>query len=396
MLPMTPYRAALATTAALLLMFAIGSLYAWSVFVLPLERDLGLSRSAISSIFSLAIVCFTLFMLIGPQLYRYGGAPTIALLTGFAAAAGLALAGWDLSFSGVALGYGGLFGMANGLGYGLSIQVVQNALPRRRGMVTGIAVASYTLGAAISAQLFSAGIEVLGIGTTFLVTGAFMALVGIAAFVLLRVSRVDIQPPNPIPSHRPVVQSKGFFWALWFGFFFGAFAGVMVLAHAAAIVSSFGATIEEIALGTSMVALGNGVGRLGGGWFSDRVAPRRILTAMLLLAGLALLIIVTVPGVAVSIVALTVVGIGYGTMAGAYPVVISQLYGVANVSKIYGRVFTAWGLAGLGGPALGGLLFDWSGDYVMAILLAAAAALCSGFICYTLPASRAAPGASSQ
>ncbi len=223
-----------------------------------------------------------------------------------------------------------------------------------------------------------------------------MALVGIAAFVLLRVSRIDIQPPSPIPSHRPVVQSKSIFWVLWFGFFFGAFAGVMVLGHAAAIVSSFGATIEQIALGTSMVAVGNGVGRLGGGWFSDRVAPRRILTAMLLLAGLALLIIVTVPGVAVSIVALTVVGIGYGTMAGAYPVIISQLYGVANFSKIYGRVFTAWGLAGLGGPALGGLLFDRSGDYVMAILLAAIAALCSGFICYTLPASRAAPGASSQ
>ena len=393
MLSMTPNRAAAAAAAAMLLMFAIGSLYAWSVFVLPLERNLGLSRSAISSIFSLAIVCFTLFMLIGPQLYRYAGAPTIALLTCLAAAVGLVLAGWDLSFYAIALGYGGLFGTANGLGYGLSIQVVQNAFSARRGLVTGLAVASYTLGSAIFAPLFSAGIEVLGIGTTFVVTGAFMALVGIAAFVLLRVSRVDIQPPSSIPSHRPMVQSKGLFWALWFGFFFGAFAGVMVLGHAAAIVGSFGATPEQIVFGASMVGIGNGIGRLGGGWFSDRVAPRRILTTMLLLAGLALLVVATVPAVAVSIVALTIVGVGYGTMAGAYPVVISQIYGVANVSKIYGRVFIAWGLAGVGGPALGGLLFDQDGDYFMAIVLGAAAALCSGLICYTLPASRAAPGA---
>jgi OFA family oxalate/formate antiporter-like MFS transporter len=344
----------------MLLMFAIGSLYAWSVFVLPLERNLGLSRSAISSIFSLAIVCFTLFMLIGPQLYRYAGAPTIALLTCLAAAVGLVLAGWDLSFYAIALGYGGLFGTANGLGYGLSIQVVQNAFSARRGLVTGLAVASYTLGSAIFAPLFSAGIEVLGIGTTFVVTGAFMALVGIAAFVLLRVSRVDIQPPSSIPSHRPMVQSKGLFWALWFGFFFGAFAGVMVLGHAAAIVGSFGATPEQIVFGASMVGIGNGIGRLGGGWFSDRVAPRRILTTMLLLAGLALLVVATVPAVAVSIVALTIVGVGYGTMAGAYPVVISQIYGVANVSKIYGRVFIAWGLAGVGGPARWASIEHWS------------------------------------
>ncbi|HET6221239.1 MAG TPA: hypothetical protein VFE11_03700, partial [Dongiaceae bacterium] len=126
-----------ATAAAILLMAMLGTLYAWSVFVEPLESRFAQSRSLISAIFSAAIVAFTIGMLIGHRFYGALSAPAIVVLTGLVAAAGLALAAAGDSVWLVAAGYGGLFGLANGIGYGLSLQIIQNADARSRGLVTG-------------------------------------------------------------------------------------------------------------------------------------------------------------------------------------------------------------------------------------------------------------------
>ena len=51
---------------ALLYNPAIGSLYAWSVFVRPLEQATGAGRAEISTVFALAIVCFAGGSLLAP------------------------------------------------------------------------------------------------------------------------------------------------------------------------------------------------------------------------------------------------------------------------------------------------------------------------------------------
>ena len=55
-----------AVVAALLFNPMLGSLYAWSVFLDPLEAELGLPRAKISGIFSIAIFCFTKDMIFAP------------------------------------------------------------------------------------------------------------------------------------------------------------------------------------------------------------------------------------------------------------------------------------------------------------------------------------------
>jgi OFA family oxalate/formate antiporter-like MFS transporter len=388
---MPPRRAWLAATAALVIMVSIGALYAWSVFVAPLEAALGASRSASSAVFSLAVASFTLSMLFGARLYPYARPEGIALATLALAAAGFALAGWGQSIPAVAIGFGGLFGCANGLGYGFSLQVAQQALPHRRGLITGIAVAAYTLGSAAFALLFAWGIRTLGLDATFRATALYMLAVGALAYLLLKAARLQFAEPARQPASRAAGASGAHvFWILWLGFLLGAFAGVMVLGHAAAIVGSFGGTPQQMALGASLVAAGNGIGRLAGGWLADRMPARRLLSAMMLLAGSALLLILGAPTPAAASAALFTMGAGYGAMAGGYPVVVSQLYGIASVSRVYGRVFTAWGVAGLAGPLLAGVLFDQAHDYRLALLLGGGAALGAGLVCAAIPARDAA------
>lgn len=363
------------------MMFSMGSLYAWSVFVAPLEARLGASRAEISSVFSLAIVCFTLAMLFGAALHRYVSAPWLGLLAGALAVAGFLLAGLlGDSLVAIGLGVGGLFGIANGLGYGLSLQAAQAAAVHRRGLMTGLAVASYTAGSAAFSGLFAWGIARLDVPATFVCAAFYMAVIAVAVFLLLRLSGISIGAAKPQSSARPWSGFDRSFWILWFGFFFAALAGVMVLGHAAAIVGALGGSARAMALGAALVALGNGVGRLAGGWLTDWQPPRRFLSALLLLAAIALLSLLVWPFSIMAMASLTLMGLGYGSMAGAYPVIVSRLYGLASLSRVYGRIFTAWGAAGLAGPYLGGLLFDRSGSYQEAIAAALAAALLGSVI----------------
>ena len=384
---MPPQRPWLAATAALAIMASIGALYAWSVFVAPLETALGASRSAISAIFSLAVATFTLGMLFGARLYAYARPASFALATLALAAAGFALAGWGQSVATVAAGFGGLFGCANGLGYGFSLQLVQQALPQRRGLITGIAVATYTVSSAAFALLFAASIQAFGLAATFYATALYMLAIGALAWFLLQAAGIEFTAHtqhSAAPARAPAPQRV--FWILWSGFLLGAFAGVMVLGHAAAIVGSFGGTPRQMALGASLVAVGNGIGRLGGGWLADRVPARRLLSAMMLMSGSVLILILGAPAPAAVSAALFAMGIGYGAMAGSYPVVVSQLYGIASVSRVYGRVFTAWGVAGLAGPLVAGALFDQAHDYRLALLLGGGAALAAALVCAAIPA----------
>lgn len=70
--------------------------------------------------------------------------------------------------------------------------------------------------------------------------------------------------------------------------------------------------------------------------------------------------------------AIVVVGGSYGALIAVYPVAVSDRFGPRASARIYGRVFTAWGLAGLVGPWGAGALFDMFGNYSLATALASA------------------------
>jgi OFA family oxalate/formate antiporter-like MFS transporter len=53
------------------------------------------------------------------------------------------------------------------------------------------------------------------------------------------------------------------------------------------------------------------------------------------------------------------------------------MFNMLDAPRIYGRVFTAWGSAGVLGPLIAGSLFDWTGSYQMALFVAGALAMVS-------------------
>ncbi len=376
----TPQRQHLAVAAAVLVMASIGTLYAWSIFVAPIEAAFGRSRAATSLVFSLATAAFTIGMLAGPSLLRGWSPQAVALLSCLLAAAGLTLAAAAESIWLIALGFGILFGLANGFAYGSSLQVVQHAVPHRPGLFTGIAVASYMLGSAAGAPLLSFAAQAWSYRLALLILAAWLAAAGMLACLLLHRSRIGDVIAAVGTAAATAGAPFGAMAILWVVFLLSSLVGVMTLAHAAPLAASFPGGEYRLALAAALVALGNGAGRLAGGWLSDRLAPRTLLCGAPALIGAALAAVLIVPRLDILLAALCVIGVGYGAIAGYLPAIVASSYGAPALTRLYGRLFTAWGLAGLAAPYLGGLLFDLRGDYAAANTAAAVAALAAALL----------------
>lgn len=91
------------------------------------------------------------------------------------------------------------------------------------------------------------------------------------------------------------------------------------------------------------------------------------------------------PEAGVTLVALAVVGLGYGAVSSLVPAAAAAFFGAATIARTYGRLFTAWGIAGLATPVLAGVLFDLTGSYRAALLVAAAAAAGAALTALLLP-----------
>lgn len=372
-----------------LLCLSIGALYGWSLFYRPIEADLAIGRAWLSSVFALASLSFTIFMVAAPYLCGGWSARRVAALAGALAGAGTALPGVVGTLWSLFLGYGVLYGAACGFGYSVAIQSAVLAWRRRQGLAAGVCAGAGAVGSVAAALLFARGIEAMGPWRTFVAAGAAYLAFGLAAALVMR----GIAMPRPVRKASAMTAGAGagetaLVVRLWLGFFFGACAGLMTLGHAAGIAAAHGATVAGAALATALVTGGNGAGRIACGWLADALPVRGVLAGAALLAAAALIGLAAFPGLGAAYVAVAAIGLAYGGMAATYPAATARYFGAERMGVVFGRVFTAWGAAGFVAPAVAGALYDATGGYRLPVILAGVAAVLSAAAALTLPGAR--------
>jgi len=148
------HRGAAALLAATVVNLPFGTLYAFSVFLKPMEALLGATRAEMGFVFGLATVTLTVGMNVAPQLYRRLAPVTLALACGLTSGLGLVLAASASGFAQFALGYGVLFGPGAGVLFIVVQQAVNLSVVQRRGLANGYVVSLYPLGAMLGAPVF--------------------------------------------------------------------------------------------------------------------------------------------------------------------------------------------------------------------------------------------------
>jgi OFA family oxalate/formate antiporter-like MFS transporter len=356
--------------------FLFGILHAFSLYVVPLETAFSASRSAVSFTYSLAVLTLALTVMQGHRFYAvWSPARFCAAVLGLGAA-GLWIAATAQVLWQVWLGYGIVYGVANGLGYGFALQFSARAWPARTGMAMGLVTAAYGLGASsspIALDILIRGYDWRG---ALGVQGLAMVAAAPLIWVLLRKTEVQF-----VQDGTAVVKARFLeHWTEWLAYGAAVFAGLMVLSQASEILREGGAS-AQISVAGPIVASGAGlIGAFLGGYYADRIPERVIVRGLPPFTALALVLMAGYPVVWVLILGLAAVGFCYGATIAAYPALIALRYAGSRGIAVYGVVFTAWGLAGVLGPWTAGALFDARGSYSAALIVAAVFALGSSVV----------------
>lgn len=380
--------------AGVMMQIALGAVYAWSVFRIPLTKAFGWTISEVTLTFTIAILTLGFASFVGGLWMRRVGPRVVAIAAGAFYGAGVFLA----SFSGGRLywlyfSYGFLGGIGLGLGYIVPVATLVKWFPDRRGMITGIAVAGFGAGALITAPIASRLIVSVGVLRTFAVLGVvYFLAVTIPAFVM-RDPPADYRPAGWAPSASQQRQrsSKTYtlaealrtwqWYGLWALLFLNTSAGISIISQAAPMAEEITGVSAAAAAGlVGIISIANGSGRFLWAWFSDLVGRRAVFFSMFIVQVALFLVLPRIQSFAAFTAICFVILLCYGGGFGTMPAFAADYFGAENVGSIYGLMLTAWGFAGVFGPMLIATIRQTTGHYAEALYVIAIVMLCSAVI----------------
>ena len=370
-----------------LMNLALGSLYAWSVFVAPLEKEFGWTRTQTSRTFTIAVVCFALTFIFAGRLQDKKGPRIPALAGSLLVSAGFLLTSFTTSLTALYVFFGMIVGIGNGFGYSTPSPVGSKWFPDKRGLVVGLMVGGYGAGQAIFGSLANYWlIPSLGWRATFQILSVVFFVMTLTGTALLKNPPAGYRPPNwqppagapsggiDIPTGELIRMPT--FYAMWVAFCLGTTAGLMTISQLVPFANSsgLGANVATIALVVS--AIGNAGGRILSGAMSDKLGRLNTLKIMVFISAIAMPSLFLWRQQAVLFWAFVIVVYWcYGTQLSVFASTTADFFGTKNFGMNYGVLFTAWGAAGILGPLIAGFVYDAFGDYRYAFFTTGALAL---------------------
>jgi MFS family permease len=215
----------------------------------------------------------------------------------------------------------------------------------------------------------------LNLGLVILFSGLLAVwLTGLRSHITAAASHATAATPLETTAHQPYLSMTQ--WPLFFKisivFFLAASAGLMVMSQSAGIVQSYGGGTQFSIGATSFITGMIAAARITGGWLMDRFSLRQVMTAAHIWSLTGALMLTIWPSPEVALIALAMVGMGYGFVSGSTAGGIGMHWPGAQFGIVASRIYIGWCVAAVCLPVLAGWLFDWSNTYRSSIWIAAA------------------------
>lgn len=382
---------------ALMIHCSVGTVYCWSTFKQAIAEQIGMNQFAVGWAFSLAIfflgmsaafagkfverdihkssliacICFTVGML--------GTGAVIQFATGWVA------------LIGIYLFYGCIMGIGLGVGYLTPVKTLMLWFSENKGLATGISIMGFGLAKAIATPFMDWISGSLGISAMFYILGAvYFILMFIAHLILKKPANWTESQEKTKSSALAMFKNKQFI-GIWLMFFLNIHCGLMIISYEKQILTAAFAGIATLGLVVSIVpsfsAGFNALGRIGYSTLSDKLKQRNtiyraIFISCILISALtiwthALSGATTFILGALVIIFLFVINAGYGGGFSTLPALLSERFGMGNISEIHGLALSAWAVAGLTGNNTSEIILGLSnGNYEVI--------LCTGVALYTV------------
>ena len=424
-------------------------LYAFSVFIKPLQAQFGWTVPEVALAYALICLIFGIVTFPAGRLSDKVGPKNVVLIGGIVMALGFYMvstitppdpavvaAGGDALKAAnrtplylLYLYYGVICGLGGGCVYLPPIATAPKWWPDRRALATGFTVVGLGLGSFIMAPLATWMIQspTIGAGSAlpvFKYVGIAMGIMVVMAALCLKVPPAGYKPAgwNPPAPAGGAGAPKAYrdytyeetkktaqFWLLWVAYFCGSFAGLMCIGliakhgidamtiayklqqglDAAAKLPADVAKSIGMAASSAPAALAitNAAVRILIGPLADKIGTKKIFVTLFILQAIAFLALFPAGSTATMLaLCAAVIGWNYGAMFTLFPATLLGYYGPTAQGSNYGLLFTAWGVAGFAGPYLGGQVQAATGSFLIPFAIAAAVLAVAVIILATLKA----------
>jgi OFA family oxalate/formate antiporter-like MFS transporter len=386
---------------AVIAMIMIANLqYAWTLFVKPLQdahKDWKLP--AIQWAFTLFIFLETwitpvegwLIDRLGPRIFLSAG----GLLVGI----GWTGMGYAHSLTQLYVLYG-TAGVGAAFVYSGSIATALKWFPDMRGTVSGFITAGFGAGAALFIPTIIAPLLARsGYQKAFFYTGIFQGLLIIIAAQVLHNPGPDF---HVSPTAKKAVSARirrntqqfnsgqmmltPQFWILYVAFVLTSIGGLMITAQAAPVGRSLKIAAWAVLAAVSWSRVANGLGRIIWGGFSDLVGREMAMVIPFTLQALCLVGVLSFGRLSSNwfITMMVLVFFTWGSMFSLFPAIIGDYFGPECATSNYGFLYTAKGVASIGGGGVAAALFTKYGSWNIPVYWTAALTLVSAVLILVL------------
>lgn len=374
---------------ALLLHCSIGTVYCWSIFSQEIADYIGFSKSATEWAFSFAI--FFLGMsaaflgnVVEKDIHKSSLVAAICFAAGMAGTGffiwyGGQNPGSIVALLGIYVCYGLIMGIGLGTGYLSPVKTLMLWFQDRKGLATGLAVAGFGAAKAIASPIMQGLLASLGEGGIW----KMFIILACVYFAMMFVGHLLLA--KPAGWHEPAKTEKGqsamdvikskpvVFIGIWLMFYINITCGLCLISQEKMIIKCIGLGAFAGVL-SSVTAIFNAGGRLGFSAWADTMKDRNtIYKIMLTLSIIATGLVVLTQGITnmgqnvvlmvLVLILLFTVNAGYGGGFSNVPTLLSDHYGMKNISAIHGITLSAWGFAGLTGNQIATLIVNNVGTF---------------------------------
>ncbi len=373
---------------ALLLHCSIGTVYCWSIFSQEIADYIGFSKGATEWAFSFAI--FFLGMsaaflgnIVEKDIHKSSLIAAICFAAGMAGTGlfiwyGGAHPGSLVSLLGIYVCYGFIMGIGLGTGYLSPVKTLMLWFEDRKGLATGLAVAGFGAAKAIASPIMQALLDSLGEGGIY----KMFLILAVVYFIMMFIGHLLLA--KPAGWHEPASTEKGAraidvikskpvtFIGIWIMFYLNITCGLALISQEKMIIKCLG-LVGMVGVLSSVTAIFNAGGRLGFSAWADTFKDRNtIYKIIFILSIVATGLVIVTKGITnmgqntflmiLVLILLFVVNAGYGGGFSNVPTLLSDHYGMKNISAIHGITLSAWAIAGLTGNQMATFIVNHFGE----------------------------------
>lgn len=365
-----------------------GARSAFTVFIAPMEEDLGWDRAAVSGIAALNLVVYGVTQPLAGTMTNRFGAKWVMVGGTLLVAAGFGGLFWVSSVWYLAVFYGVLFGIGVSFASLVPTSVlIARWFDRRQGMAQGIVTAARPAGQTIFVPVVAALILAFGWRESYLAVGVAMAVSIPLILWLVREHPPHAEPDSGAQERESSVPTSAFslrsatgtfaFWALAVGFFFCGFTDQFIAIHLVPFAQGIGISSVTAANAFAVLSAAGVVGSIAAGWLSDILSRKYALAVVYGLRVLSFpLLIVVAENESLLLLYVFAVVFGLTFIANMAPTagIVRVRYGLGSTGTIMGWLLLTHQIGGAIGTYLGGVIYEVAGSYAMAFLIMAVGA----------------------